>query len=72
MTLDRDDIAQAMYDACGADVPTGYSIDKPVTPDDRAVAAFRNKLRRFLAELPGFMTVEELRTLMERSEHDGE
>lgn len=64
--LDRDDIADALHSAAiwGGKRAPGYSSNVPMVASDRSVRRLRQRVEAFLAQLPGDMTIEELRELL--------
>lgn len=59
----RDDISEAIEEACGTATDTGMWIgDKPVRVDNpKTVGKFLTQLQRLLENLPTDLTLEELR-----------
>lgn len=66
--MDPDLVDDAVYLATGLQ-PSRDGVS-PATPHPKAVAKFRGQLRRFLEDLPGGVTIHELREAMEPSASD--
>lgn len=63
MTIDRDDVEQALEIACGDDIRSEGGSRQTASP--REVDRLRARVRRFLDELPGDTLVSELREVFE-------
>ncbi|MBS7540643.1 hypothetical protein [Ancylobacter lacus] len=62
--MDEADLADAIYNACSDAVGAGPAVNR-ATPARHQQAHFRARLRRFLEDLPGEVSVSELRELLE-------
>lgn len=63
--LDPDDVADALAGAIGADVSRPGQWPAPATAGDGRIAGFRRSVRAFLEELPGDVSVSELREMLD-------
>lgn len=63
--MDEFDLDDAIYNACSGNVSTGAFATEKRVPTDREQAQFRDRLSRFLEDLPGDTSIQDLRELME-------
>jgi len=66
--LDADDIAEALHSAAlwgGRRRQPGYSSNVPMVASERTVRRLRGRVCALLDQLPGDMTIEELRELLD-------